>query len=167
LRAGEQQFCFCGDSLRGEVVLDQFRDDFPAGNQVDHAEEFGPHQRPGELGGQRREAVDDDHGLAEQGGFDSGRAAGDDGQVRGGEGVVSFLLEKAHLPLGGESRLQARDVQSGRDGNDYLRRRWELLADFRESLHQDGNVVGDFTATAAGQDRNDRAPLFKTVFLAK
>ena len=45
-------------------------------------------------GGERGDAVDDDHRDVEEGGFDGGGAAGDDGGVGGGEGVVGLVRRR-------------------------------------------------------------------------
>ena len=90
---------FGGDAVGGEVGLDELGDGALVGDEVDHAEEFRADQGLGEERGERRDAVDDDHGDVEESGFDGGGAAGDDGGVGGGEGVVGLVGDDAQREL--------------------------------------------------------------------
>ena len=57
------------------------------------------HQAPDDPGRKGRDAVDDHHGRVDQGGFDRGRAAGDDGHVGGGEEIVGGVFNDRHRGL--------------------------------------------------------------------
>lgn len=83
------------DRLRGEVLLNQLGNDRALGDEVDHAEVASADKRLGEEGGEGSDAIDDDHGDVEKGGFDGGGAAGNNGSVRGGERVVGLVFDDA------------------------------------------------------------------------
>ena len=78
--------------LRLEIFLNQFRRDFAFRNQIHHAEVFCTDQGLGKERGQLGDPVDHNHWRVEQCGFNCGRAAANDGGIRGGERVVSFSL---------------------------------------------------------------------------
>jgi hypothetical protein len=166
-RGGEELSSFGGDALGREIVLNQFRHDGAASDEIDHAEKFGAHERLREARGERRKTVNDNHGLAEEGGFDGGGAAGDDGEVGGGESVVSVILNESHRVTGRKFRLQLREIKAGGDRNDDLRRRVHLFADLGQGFHEHRNMMRDFAAAAAGKNRQDSALLIKTVFHAE
>ena len=81
----QQALDLAGYAFRREVVLNQFRERSLSGDQVDHGEIGCATRRRAIQAVKRRYAVDDHHGRADQGGFDGGRAAGDDGHVGCGQ----------------------------------------------------------------------------------
>src|SRR6185437_14412501 len=63
-RAEEGEDCG-GDAVGSEVGLDEFGNGAFFGDEVDHAEKFCADERLGEQGGERSDAIDDDHGDVE------------------------------------------------------------------------------------------------------
>src|ERR1700761_8262291 len=102
-RRAEESDDFVGDAVGGEVGLDEFWDGALFGDEIDHAEKFCADERLGEESGERRDAIDDNHGDVKESGFDSGGSAGDDSGVGGGEGVVGLVGDVAQGDIAGQA----------------------------------------------------------------
>ena len=126
-----------------------------AGDEIDHAEEFRSYKRFCKACGQRRKAIDDNHGLAEKGGFDRGRAAGDYGKVGGAECVVGIIRDEAGAPVGWKAFLKRRRIQTWSHGDDNLRRAGDAFADFTESLDENREMMRNLSSPAARQNCDD------------
>lgn len=74
---------FGGHALGREVLLNEFGNDRAPGYEIDHAEVRRADERLCEEGSKGSNAVDDDHGDVEEGSFDCGCAAGNDGCIGG------------------------------------------------------------------------------------
>ena len=97
------------DICRGEVILDQLGNHALAGNQVGHGHVRHLDDPLGDGVGEGRDAVDHDKGIADEGGFDGGGAAGDDGGA-GVEERGAGIVDEADGKPGGRVRLdQAQD----------------------------------------------------------
>jgi hypothetical protein len=75
----------------GKVMLDEFGDDSFAGDEVGHGHVGHFDDAFGDGVGERGNAVDDDEGVADEGGLHGGGAAGDDGGagvMEGGGGIL-------------------------------------------------------------------------------
>ena len=107
----------------GEAVLEELGDDAALGDEVDHRDGLvaGGVGHVGELGGvfdelsgegegERGDAVDDDEGVADDGGLDGGGAGGYDG----GAGVVEGFAGGFGTGDEGEARVRRVSVVSRR-----------------------------------------------------
>src|SRR5205085_3577325 len=104
-------------------------------------------------------AIHDNHGLAEQGGFDRGRAAGDYGKVGGADCVVGITRDEACAPAGWKAFVKRRRIQTWSHGDDNLRRAGDAFADFTESLDENREMMRYLSTPAARQNGDDTSRL--------
>ena len=95
-RVVEEAESFGGNALGREVFLNEFGNDRAPGDEIDHAEVGGANERLCEEGSEGSDAVDDNHGSVEEGGFDGSRAAGNDGCIGGRQGVIGLVFDDAN-----------------------------------------------------------------------
>ena len=107
------------DICGGEVVLDELWNHAFAGDEVGHGDVGDFNHALGDSIRERRDAIDDDKGIADEGGFNGGGAAGDDGGAgveEGSAGIVDHSYSRAAVT--GLRKLEHR-IRFGR------RRAWE------------------------------------------
>ena len=81
-------------------MLDELRNHAFAGDEVGHGHVRDFDHAPGDSIRERRDAIDDDKRIADEGGFNGGRAAGNDGGAgmeEGGAGVVATEVDGKRL----------------------------------------------------------------------
>jgi hypothetical protein len=138
--------------------LDEFWDGALFGDEIDHAEKFCADERLGEESGERRDAIDDNHGDVEESGFDSGGAAGDDSGVGGGEGVVGLVGDDAQGEVAGPALAESCcrwGVAPGGGGDDKLGAGFDVV-DAQAGFAQHRQVLAKFGGAAAGKNRDER-----------
>ena len=147
------------DGVGREIVLDQFGHHAASGDQIHHGDKGRADHAAQDGGGDGRNAINHDHGCAEQRRFDGGRSAGHDGAVGGGKGVISGAFDALDSKAGAGVRREKFGGQVGRGRVYELDRRPGLFRGARKQLarFEDSRIIlRDFVSPASGQERDDR-----------
>lgn len=99
------------DSCGLKVVLDELGDESFFSDEVDHGDVGDGDDALGDGVSEWGDAVDDDEGVAHEGGFDGGGTAGDDGGAGVEEGGAC-VVDKAEVEVGGVELEDGTDLGS-------------------------------------------------------